>query len=64
MKKIFFLLLLISLISCGEEFQAKNNKPKVRTKLPSLEFDYDLLDKNIPIEIYEFQKIDFGLDLS
>ena len=64
MKKIFFLIFLTSLISCGEEFQAQNGKPKVRIELPSLEFDYDLPDKNIPIEIYEFQKIDFGLDLS
>jgi hypothetical protein len=64
MKKIFFLIFLISLTSCGEEFQAQNDKPKVRIELPSLEFDYDLPNRNIPIEIYEFQKIDFGLDLS
>jgi hypothetical protein len=61
MKKIYFLVLFFSLMSCHKEYQEK--KDQFKTKLPYLEFDYNLYDKNVPAKIHEFQKVDFGLAL-
>jgi hypothetical protein len=62
MNKLLVILLSFYLFSCGEESQFKNQKPVLRKTLELKEFDYQLPDKNLPIEYHEFDTLDLSID--
>ena len=61
MNRLILPVLLLSLISCDDKYQAKDYELIIRYQLNDLEFDYKLPKKKLPLEIHQFQPLDLGV---
>lgn len=56
MKSLFITIISISLISCGEEYQAEEYNLLIRPSLPDYSFDYELPKPTFPEDLDHFNQ--------